>query len=108
MGCGRTVGIVSPPRISRAGGAIAWANWCRSTARSTPGSRIAAHRARCWLLWMTRRARLMQLRFVKSESAFDYFRTTRAYLEQHGKPVAFYSDKHGIFRVNSKEVAGGD
>jgi hypothetical protein len=26
----------------------------------------------------------------------------------HGKPVAFYSDKHGIFRVNSKEAAGGD
>jgi len=53
-------------------------------------------------------SRLMQLRFVKSESAFDYFRTTRAYLEQHGKPVAFYSDKHGIFRVNSKDPAGGD
>ena len=41
----------------------------------------------------------MELRFVISESAFDYFRTTRAYLEAHGKPVAFYSDKHGIFRV---------
>jgi Helix-turn-helix domain len=53
-------------------------------------------------------SRLMQLRFVTSESAFDYFRTTRAYLEQHGKPVAFYSDKHGIFRVNSKDAAGGD
>src|SRR2546421_292992 len=53
-------------------------------------------------------SRLMQLRFVTSESAFDYFRTTRAYLEAHGKPVAFYSDKHGIFRVNSKEAAGGD
>jgi hypothetical protein len=53
-------------------------------------------------------SRLMQLRFVTSESAFDYFRTTRAYLEARGKPVAFYSDKHGIFRVNSKEAAGGD
>jgi hypothetical protein len=53
-------------------------------------------------MWTTRRAGLMQLRFVASESAFDYFRTTRAYLEQHGKPVAFYSDRHGIFRVNSK------
>jgi hypothetical protein len=50
----------------------------------------------------------MQLRFVTSESAFDYFRTTRAYLEEHGKPVALYSDKHGVFRVNSKETAGGD
>jgi hypothetical protein len=53
-------------------------------------------------------SRLQQLRFVASESAFDYFRTTRAYLEEHGKPVAFYSDKHGIFRVNSKDAAGGD
>src|ERR1700735_4879175 len=38
-----------------------------------------------------------------SESVFDYFRTTRAYLETHGKPVAFYSDKHNIFRVNNGE-----
>ncbi len=53
-------------------------------------------------------SRLMQLRFVTSESAFDYFGTTRAYLEKHGKPVAFYSDKHGIFRANRKEAAGGD
>jgi len=50
----------------------------------------------------------MELRFVTSESAFDYFRTTRAYLEEHGKPVAFYSDKHSIFRVNRKDAAGGD
>jgi hypothetical protein len=53
-------------------------------------------------------SRLMQLRFVGSESAFDYFRATRDYLETHGKPVAFYSDKHGIFRVNSKDAIGGD
>src|ERR1700722_13559961 len=53
-------------------------------------------------------SRLMQLRFVASESAFDYFRATRDYLEAHGKPVAFYNDKHGIFRVNSKDAAGGD
>ena len=53
-------------------------------------------------------SRLMQLRFVASELAFDYFRTTRTYVEEHGKPVAFYSDKHGIFRVNSKDAAGGD
>jgi hypothetical protein len=49
--------------------------------------------------------RLMHLRFVASESTFDYFRSTRCYLETHGKPVAFYSDKHGIFRVNAKDPA---
>src|SRR5580698_8360604 len=53
-------------------------------------------------------SRLMRLRFVASESAFDYFRATRDYLETHGKPVAFYSDKHSIFRVNAKDAAGGD
>lgn len=53
-------------------------------------------------------SRLMQLRFVASESAFDYLRATRAYLEAHGKPVAFYSDKHGIFRVNAKDAVAGD
>ena len=53
-------------------------------------------------------SRLMELRFVASESAFDYFRAMRSYLEVHGKPVAFYSDKHGIFRVNAKDAASGD
>src|SRR3954462_11685879 len=53
-------------------------------------------------------SRIMHARFVATESIFDYFRATRAYLERYGKPVAFYSDKHAIFRVNSKEAQGGD
>jgi hypothetical protein len=32
----------------------------------------------------------------------------RAYLEAWGKPVAFYSDKHGVFRVNQTGAIGGD
>ena len=49
----------------------------------------------------------MMLRFVASQSAFDYFRTTtRAYLETHVKLVALYSAKHNIFRVNNGE--GGE
>jgi hypothetical protein len=46
----------------------------------------------------------MELRFVASESAFDYFASTRSYLERHGKPVAFYSDKASIFRVAASEA----
>jgi hypothetical protein len=53
-------------------------------------------------------SRLMYLQFVESESTFSYFAATRAYLEKHGKPVAFYSDKHGVFRVNMKGAVGGD
>jgi len=45
---------------------------------------------------------------VFKRPAIDYFRATRDYLETHGKPVAFYSDKHGIFRVNNKDAIGGD
>ena len=51
-------------------------------------------------------SRLMELRFVNSESAFDYFASTHAYLERHGKPVAFYSDKHSIFRVHHDGSTG--
>jgi len=50
--------------------------------------------------------RMMELRFVKSESAFDYFASTSGYLQRHGKPVAFYSDKHSIFRVNHEGSTG--
>jgi hypothetical protein len=42
----------------------------------------------------------MHLQFVDSESTFAHFHAARAYLEAWGKPVAFYSDKHGVFRVN--------
>lgn len=45
-------------------------------------------------------SRLMQLIFVKSESTFTYFEATRGYLEKHGKPLALYSDKASVFRVN--------
>src|SRR6476646_9898354 len=52
--------------------------------------------------------RLMHLQFVESESTFSYFHATRAYLESWGKPIAFYSDKHGVFRVNHEGAIGGD
>lgn len=42
---------------------------------------------------------IMHLRFCPSESTFDYMAAFRAYVGEHGKPVAFYSDKHSIFRT---------
>lgn len=52
--------------------------------------------------------RLLELRFVPSESTFDYFLSTKRYLRRYGKPVAFYSDKHSIFRVNRPGALNGD
>ena len=53
-------------------------------------------------------SRLMLLQFVASESAFSYFVAVQSYLEAHGKPVAFYSDKHGVFRVNHPGAKGDE
>lgn len=52
---------------------------------------------------------LMHLRFGETESTFDYMLATREYIDKHGKPLAFYSDKHSVFRVNhvNGSVNGG-
>src|SRR3954466_14666648 len=51
--------------------------------------------------------RLLQLRFGTSESTFAYFEALQGYLEAQGCPVAFYSDKHSVFRVARREAKGG-
>ena len=51
--------------------------------------------------------RLMELRFVTSESTVSYFEALRSYLETHGCPVAFYSDKHTVFRIAKPDAKGG-
>jgi hypothetical protein len=50
---------------------------------------------------------LMHLKMVESESTFASMDATREYIELHGKPVAFYSDKHTVFR-NPRATALGD
>jgi hypothetical protein len=50
---------------------------------------------------------LMTVRFTGAESTFAYFEATREYLERHGKPLALYSDKASIFRVNQPHAAKG-
>ncbi|MFM0047877.1 ISNCY family transposase [Paraburkholderia sediminicola] len=52
-------------------------------------------------------SRLMALHFTITESTFSYFEATRGYLRQHGKPVAFYSDKASVFRSTQIATTGG-
>jgi len=61
--------------------------------------------ARCTLLVDVDDAtsRLMQLHFCDSESTFSYFEATGRYLDSHGKPVTFCSDKYSVFRVDQPE-----
>ncbi len=49
---------------------------------------------------------LMHLKMALSESTFAYMEATREYIEAHGKPVAFYSDKHSVFRNNTASAKG--
>src|SRR5436189_156801 len=52
-------------------------------------------------------SRLMELCFADTESTFDYFHATRRYLERHGKPMAFYSDRLSVFHVQARDRAQG-
>jgi len=45
-------------------------------------------------------SRLVGLRFEEGETTAGYFKLVREYIEKHGRPLAFYSDKDGVFRVN--------
>ena len=49
---------------------------------------------------------LLELWFVPEETFIGYCEASRHYFERYGKPVAFYSDKHGIFRVNQPRPLG--
>src|ERR1700721_615233 len=52
-------------------------------------------------------SRLMVVLFVGAESTFGYFEATRQYIHRYGKPLAFYSDKASIFRINHKTATNG-
>ena len=49
----------------------------------------------------------MQLRFEEEESCDSYMDALRGYIQEHGRPISLYSDKHGVFRVNAKEAQSG-
>ena len=52
--------------------------------------------------------RLTALHFAPTETTAAYLAALRDHVLAHGQPLAFYSDKHGIFRVNAKDAASGD
>lgn len=52
--------------------------------------------------------RLTGLQFAPAETTRAYLELLRSHVLAHGLPLAFYSDKHGIFRINAKEAESGD
>ncbi len=51
---------------------------------------------------------LGELKFAQSESFFSYCQAIEAYMKRHGKPMALYTDKHGVFRVNQPSTGDSD
>ena len=45
-------------------------------------------------------SQLCSLHFEPTETTAGYFKLMRKYIVTHGIPLATYSDKHGIFRIN--------
>jgi len=58
--------------------------------------------AKCCLIVLIDDAtsKLLGLHFIEEESIRGYFLAFKDYLSKHGRPLAVYSDKHAIFRVN--------
>lgn len=48
------------------------------------------------------------LEFAPSEDSLAYMSATKEYLRKHGKPIAFYSDKHSIFYNSKANLSRGD
>lgn len=46
-------------------------------------------------------SRLTQLRLVPQECTLGYMQALHGHIREHGLPMALYSDRHGIFRVNN-------
>ena len=47
-------------------------------------------------------------RFVAEDSTVEHMKVLKKYLEQHGRPMAFYTDKAGLFRVNPRRLGYGE
>lgn len=72
----------------------------------SPHDWFEGRRDKCCLLVFIDDAtsKILHLRFEETETTEGYFRAMLSYIKQYGLPIALYSDKHGIFRVNAKET----
>lgn len=72
----------------------------------SPHDWFEGRREPCCLLVLVDDAtgKLLQLHFEETETSKGYFCAVRKYIQQYGVPIAFYSDKHGVFRINREDM----
>jgi hypothetical protein len=49
-------------------------------------------------------SKIMMMKFCRCETLEDYLELLRMYIKKYGRPIAFYSDKHSIFRISRKKL----
>ena len=49
-------------------------------------------------------SKIVAMLFTPQECTQAYFDAIENYIKRYGRPIAFYSDKHGIFRINTPEA----
>lgn len=52
--------------------------------------------------------KIMAAHFAPSEALWPYFSLMETYLKKHGRPLALYSDRHGVFKVNRSDALTGE
>ncbi|NGX49430.1 MAG: hypothetical protein K940chlam5_01028 [Candidatus Anoxychlamydiales bacterium] len=45
--------------------------------------------------------------FADAETTWNYINLTKGYIEKFGRPYAFYSDKHSVFKINHPKALSG-
>jgi hypothetical protein len=52
-------------------------------------------------------SKITTAKFCEHETTDDYLNTLKDHINEYGKPLSFYSDKHQIFKVNNKKNITG-
>ena len=65
--------------------------------------------AKCSLIYTQDDAtgEIIVARFEPTETMWGYFSLMKDHLKIHGRPIALYTDKHGVFKVNHKDAVSG-
>jgi hypothetical protein len=56
----------------------------------------------CLIVFIDDATSTIMMRFYRTETTENYLHILKLYIGKYGRPLALYSDKHGIFRVNAK------
>ena len=94
--------FISPDFVARA-----TAKLIQIAAASTAGSKTATSPARCWSSSTMQPAGTCSCASFGARARLLTSKALQGYLQSHGCPVAFYSDKHSVFRVTKTEALGG-